>query len=278
MLVNTNWLSKNYNDNNLIILDASYYVDGGTIKAKKLYEANHIPNAIFFDIDKIADLESNLPHTMPSKSFFSNKVGELGISKDNNIIIYDSANGVSAASRAWWMFKAFGHNNVSILDGGIVKWKSENLPVNDLPVIYRKKKYKSSQDANKFIATKEDILNNIGNSKFKVLDARSPGRFYGKEVEPRPNLRSGHIPKSINVHYSELIDKKIGIFKSETEIKNIFKEKNLNISDEIIASCGSGVTACALAFCLYLIGKNNTYIYDGSWVEWGSDEKLPIEK
>ena len=277
MLVSTTWLSKNYNDN-LIILDASFYIDGGTLKAKKLYEEGHIPNTIFFDIDQIANLESSLPHTMPSKDMFSNKVGELGISKEDKIVIYDTAYGASAASRAWWMFKEFGHEKVFILDGGIVKWKSENQPIDNSSVSLKKKKYLASKDANKLVMTKKDVLKNIHDKKFKVIDARSPGRFYAKEPEPRPNLKSGHIPGSINIHYSDLIDKNKGIFKSKIEIKNIFEKKNININDQIITSCGSGVTACALAFALNMIGKKNTHIYDGSWVEWGSDTELPLEK
>ena len=277
MLVNTTWLSKNLN-NNLIILDASYYIDGGTLKAKQLYEKGHIPNSIFFDIDQIANLESSFPHTMPSKDIFSNKVGKLGIGKEDHIVIYDSAYGASAASRAWWMFSSFGHEKVFILDGGIMKWKSENHPINSSSVKLKGKKYQASEDANRLVMTKKDILNNIHDKKFKVIDARSPARFFAKEEEPRPNLRSGHIPESINIHYSDLIDKQKGVFKSKAEIKSIFEKNNININDQIITSCGSGVTACALAFTLDMIGKKNTYIYDGSWVEWGSDTEVPIEK
>ena len=219
-----------------------------------------------------------LPHTIPNQNTFNKKISELGINNNNNIIIYDSSCGVSAASRAWWMFKQFGHDNVSILDGGFQKWKMEKKPLSNSIKKIVTKNFTAKKDANNFVKNKNDILQNIKKNKFKVVDARSSERFYGKQPEPRDGLRSGHIPKSINFNYSLLINKKSGTFKTKDEIKVLFQKNKISISDEITTSCGSGVTACAIAFGLYLIGKKDTYIYDGSWVEWGSDNNLPIEK
>ena len=176
------------------------------------------------------------------------------------------------------MFKQFGHDDVSILDGGFQKWKMEELPTNNSIKKLTTGNFIAKKDANEFIKHKDDILKNIKENNFKLVDARSPGRFYGKELEPRNGLRSGHIPGSINFNYSLLIDKELGTFKTRYEIRDLFQRNKINISDEITSSCGSGVTACAIAFGLYLIGKKDTYIYDGSWVEWGSDNNFPIEK
>ena len=278
MLVEASELIKLYKNrtwqNNIIILDASWYLPNQNRNAFAEYKNTHIPHALYFDIDKVCDIDSDLPHTVPTESQFKNNMEELGINNKSHIIIY-SRDGIGTSPRAWWLCKLFGHQNVSILNGGLKAWleiygpDSKNMPK------VTKSIYKAKQNKN-LLATHKAITDSLNSNEYQIVDARSIGRFKGIEDEPRPGLRKGHIPNSINIPFNFFIDKN-GYFLKKNEIIKILENNKFNFNKTTIPTCGSGVTACVLGFALELIGKNNWQVYDGSWSEWGSMEENLIE-
>ncbi len=275
-LVSTQWLADHLDDPDLAIVDASFFVPGGTAPAKEKYAEGHIPGAIFFDINDIADPDADQDHTMPSAQVFSTKVGALGISNDTFVVAYDAMGGGCAAARVWWMFKAFGHDRVAVLDGGIGKWTTENRPLTqDIP----KKEgatYSAIREAVDDVKYKADIKANIAASAFQLVDARSAGRFAGTDPEPRAGLKSGHVPGSRNVPFGALFDLDQTTFKSADALQAIFDSAGVDLTQPMTTTCGSGVTACTVALTAYLLGKDDVTIYDGSWVDWGGDPETPV--
>ena len=275
-LVTTDWLEAHLGDPAIKVLDASYFVPGGTAPAKAQYDEGHIPGALFFDIDEVADTTKSKEHTFPTAEIFAAKVGALGIGNDHQVIVYDPLGGACAAARVWFMFHAFGHNKVSVLDGGRTKWDAESRPISkDTPEILEQR-FQAQAPARR-LHPKEDIEANIATSAFQVLDARSKGRFEGSDPEPRAGQRSGHIPGSLNLPFLALFNSESKTWKTGDEINSAFASAGVDLSKPLVTSCGSGVTACALAFGAYLVGHKDTAIYDGSWVEWVADENLPLE-
>lgn len=275
-LVTTDWLEAHLGDPAIKVLDASYFVPGGTAPAKAQYDEGHIPGALFFDIDEVADTTKSKEHTFPTAEIFAAKVGALGIGNDHQVIVYDPLGGACAAARVWFMFHAFGHNKVSVLDGGRTKWVAESRPIlKDTPEILEQTF--QAQALARRLHPKEDIEANIATSAFQVLDARSKGRFEGSDPEPRAGQRSGHIPGSLNLPFLALFNSESKTWKTGDEINSAFASAGVDLSKPLVTSCGSGVTACALAFGAYLVGHKDTAIYDGSWVEWVADENLPLE-
>jgi thiosulfate/3-mercaptopyruvate sulfurtransferase len=274
-LVSTEWLAAHLDDPHIRIVDASYFVPGGVEPARQQYAAGHIPGAVFFDINDIADRTKTKEHAFPSADIFAEKVGRLGIGNQHRVIAYDHLGGTCAAARVWFMFHAFGHANVAVLDGGRTKWTAEGrsyataipsvTPTNFLARAIPER-----------LRRKEDMLANITAPRFQVLDARSKGRYEGVEPEPRPGLRSGHIPDSCNLPFVNLIDGTAKTWKTPTEISKSFVDAGIDLARPLTTSCGSGVSACALALGAYLVGKTDTAIYDGSWMEWGADPALPL--
>lgn len=274
-LVSTNWLAENLGDPNIRIFDSSWHMPNAGRDAKAEYDAAHIPGALFFDVDEIADTENPLPHMMPSEEKMASRLRSFGISNSDHIVIYDHSAGLSA-SRGWYMFKSFGHKKVSILNGGYAKWAAESHPVTDDIPVFNKSHYIASKDDNA-TRTVEQLIENITTKAEQVIDARSNGRFLGTEPEPRAGLKSGRIPGSFNVPFNVLLnDDKM--FKSPEELKEIFLNSGVDLEKPVVTSCGSGMTACVLLFALDLIGQNNKSLYDGSWTEWGSHPDTPVIK
>ncbi len=273
-LVSSDWLAEHLNNENLVVLDASWTLPGMEPDGIGTFLKAHIPGARYFDIEDISDHNTDLPHMLPSPEYFARKVGELGISNNDTIIIYDTG-GFSPAGRAWWMFRAMGHKNVAVLDGGIQKWAQSGHPLAAGPATPKPKSYSAAFDPGK-VADRSDILKNIEDKTAIVLDARGPGRFTGVEAEPRPGMRSGHIPGARNFYYGSLLEKD-GSFISDAALGTLVQEKGLKKEDAIITSCGSGVTASVLAHALDRLGFTNVRVYDGSWAEWGMDPALPLE-
>jgi thiosulfate/3-mercaptopyruvate sulfurtransferase len=270
-LVTSTWLNINFDNPNLIILDASLKENQSSLKTDL---ANlQIKEARFFDIkETFSDTNSVLPNTLPSPEKFEIEAQKLGINKDSTIVIYDHL-GIYSSPRAWWMFKTMGHENVVVLDGGLPDWMKEGFSIEEKKSnpTYAKGNFKA-QFIPAFIKNKEQILKNIQTEKSLLIDARAENRFYGIGDEPRLGLRSGHIPGSINIPYTQLLQD--GKFLSKEALLKI-----LPLSDKpLLFTCGSGVTACIDLLAYELISKNSKSVYDGSWTEWGQLENLPIEK
>jgi thiosulfate/3-mercaptopyruvate sulfurtransferase len=275
-LVGPDWLKAHLGAPDVRIVDATYFVGSSERNAKEEFGYRHIPGAVFFDINEITDSGSPLPHMLPSPEKFSSKVRDLGLGDGCHVVVYDSLGGFCAAMRAWWMFRVFGHHDVSVLDGGLPKWGKEGGPLEEGPANPRPRHFSARLD-NTLVRNADDILANIKSRREQIIDARSAKRFQGAKPEPRPCKRRGHIPGSINVPFADLmIPAKGWVMRPADEIVTAFEAAGVDLEKPIAASCGSGVTACAVVFGLYLIGKENVAVYDGSWAEWGDREDLPI--
>ena len=273
-LISTNWVYKNLDNRKLVILDCSWHMPIEKRDAKKEYDKKHIKNAYFFDIDKISDIKTNLPHMLPSQRKFEKKVRSFGINQNSLIAAYD-VKGIFSSPRVWWMFKYFGHNNIFVLNGGLKKWLKEKKPVTNKKTYFKKGNF-ISQLSKEFLVTKNEVLESINRKNSLTFDARHKDRFNGKVKEPRKGLRSGHIPGSKNIFWGNLINRK-GTLVSKKKINNLFNKFPIK-NKKIITSCGSGITACILSLSLLHGPKIQTSVYDGSWAEWGQNKKLPISK
>jgi thiosulfate/3-mercaptopyruvate sulfurtransferase len=274
-LVSTDWLAQQLGRSDLKILDASWYMPAQNRDAQAEYAAAHIPGAMFFDIDRIADTDSALPHMLPAAADFGAAVGALGIGNEDDIVIYDGA-GIFAAPRVWWTFRVFGHSRVAVLDGGLPKWTREGRPLEAGSPTPAPKNFRASPRP-KLVRDAAAMRENIASQKEIVLDARSAGRFNGSEPEPRPGLKGGHIPHSRNLPFQALIDAASGTMKPAEELRALFAGAGVTAKQRVTASCGSGLTAAILAFGLYLTGRDDAAIYDGSWSEWGALPDAPTE-
>ena len=276
-LIEIEWLKKNLNNPNVRIIDGTLHMPTSGLNAFEVFKEKHIPNAIFVDLEETSDQKSNLPHMMPDNVYFSKKISLLGINNNDHLVIYDMY-GMFSAARIWFMFKAFGHEKVSILNGGFPAWIDSNGEISNQINNLEPTNYKANLNKSLIVNYKE-VLDNLLNNKYQIIDARSPDRFSGNSEEPRPGMKSGHIPKSKNLYFNDLIDPSTKKFIKKKEIENLIKKLGIDIKKDIICSCGSGVTACILKFALELLDKNkNIKIYDGSWSEWGTKEDSPCEK
>jgi len=243
--------------------------------ARAEYEQKHIPGAVFFDIDAIADKANPLPHMLPDAATFAAAVGELGIGNDSRVVVYD-AHGMMSAARAWWSFRVFGHEDVAVLDGGLPKWLAEGRPVEAGTVRPARRSFAARLDASQ-VRDKQAIRANIRERREQVVDARAAGRFSGREPEVWPGRRPGHIPGSLNLPFTDLLDPQSKTFLPAEAIAERFRAAGTDLARPVVTSCGSGVTAAVLAFALHLIGHRPVALYDGSWAEWGLPGDTPVE-
>ena len=272
-LVSTQWLAAHLKDPDLRVLDASWYLPGSKRDPFAEYQAAHIPGARFFDLDDVSDHRSDLPHMVPPVEKFMSRIRAIGVGDGHQIVVYDGS-GLFSAPRVWWLFKLMGQMDIAVLDGGFPKWQAEGHPVEDLPPILRDR-HMMVRRQNQMVkdVTQVSAASKLGESE--IVDARSPGRFYGKDPEPRPGLRAGHIPGSKNVFYKDLL-KADDTMKSPDEMRQVFLEAGVDLDKPVITSCGSGVTAAILSLGLTRMGKTDHSLYDGSWTEWGMFPTLPI--
>jgi thiosulfate/3-mercaptopyruvate sulfurtransferase len=273
-LVSTDWLAAHRDAPDLRVVDGSFTLPGVTPTASELYRQRHIPGAVFFDIDDIADEKNPLPHMLPSPEKFAQRLRKLGLGDGHKIVVYDSA-GLTSAARPWWMLRVFGHADVAILDGGLPKWQAEGRPVTDEPPAPRERHFTARLNT-LLVRDKAQLLENLKSKREQVLDARSRARFAGTAKEPREGLRSGHIPGSLNLPYDELIDAKTRTVLPAEDLARRFTAAGLERGKPVVTSCGSGVTACVLAFGLHLLGWPDAAVYDGSWSEWGLPGDTPV--
>uniref|UniRef100_A0A8D0H3Z8 Sulfurtransferase n=1 Tax=Sphenodon punctatus TaxID=8508 RepID=A0A8D0H3Z8_SPHPU len=249
------------------LLDASWYLPKMKRDPRREFEGCHIPGAAFFDIDQCSDRTSPYDHMLPSATDFVEYVGKLGVGSDSHVVVYDASDqGLFSAPRVWWMFRVFGHDAVSLLDGGLKNWQREGYAVSSGKSRATPEEFHGSLDKS-MVKTHDDIMENVESRCFQVVDARSAGRFMGTEEEPREGIEPGHIPGSLNIPFLDFLTTD-GFEKSPEEIRNMFQEKKVDLSKPLVATCGSGVTACHVALGAYLCGKPDVAIYDGAWVEW----------
>jgi thiosulfate/3-mercaptopyruvate sulfurtransferase len=273
-LVSTEWLAAHLTVPDVKVVDATWYLPTMQRDAKSEYIRSHIPAAVYFDIDEIADAASPLPHMLPDPVKFSSRVRKLGLGDGTRIIVYDN-NRYSASARAWWMFRVFGHEEVAVLDGGLAKWRAEGRPLDDRTIVPRDAHFTARLNS-LLVRDLEQLRANLVARREQVLDVRSAGRFAGTEPEPRAGLRSGHIPASVNLPYTELIATD-GRLLPPADLRRRFAASGIDIEKPIVTSCGSGVTACTAALALDQIGAPAVAVYDGSWTEWGGRDDTPIE-
>ena len=276
-LVSTEWLAAHLADPNVRVLDSSYKQPGITPTARADYDAGHIPGAVFFDIDDVAQPGTSLPHMIPSAERFAAKMEERGIGNADRVIVYDMV-GLSSAGRAWWMLRLFGHADVALLDGGLLKWRAEGRPLETTAPLIPKRHFVARFDP-ALVRDKRALIAELAlaRPREQVVDARSAGRFEGTAEETWPGRRRGHIPQSRNLPFDRVTDPRTGQVKSAEELQRLFEDAAVSLDRPVVTSCGSGVTACALAFALHLIGHPGAAVYDGSWSEWGLPDGPPIE-
>lgn len=276
-LVETDWLADNLDAPGVKVCDATFFLPSDERVAAEQYAAQHIPGAVYFNVDDICDPDSPLPHMLPSNEIFSEKVGALGIASDDKVIVYDANGGGMAAARAWWTFRVFGHSNVALLNGGLPKWLAEGRAVtSEIPTL-EAQTFKAEKNA-ALVRNLDQMLANIDSAAEQVADARARGRFEGTAAEPREGMRSGHIPGSLSLPYDFFMDASANFtMRSADDIAAAIKDAGVDMKKPLITSCGSGVTASLLALGFYLMGKDDVAVYDGSWTEWGARDDTPIE-
>ncbi|MBL8702564.1 MAG: 3-mercaptopyruvate sulfurtransferase [Alphaproteobacteria bacterium] len=274
-LVSTEWLASRLGTSGLVVADATYHLPNTGRDGRAEHLQAHLPGAVFFDVDGIKDASNPLPHMVPSADVFAAAMESLGIASTDHVVVYD-AHGLMSAARAWWMLRLFGHDRVSILDGGLPKWRAENRAVESGPV---------SRSRSRFTATfrpallrdRAQMLANLATRAEQVVDARSAGRFEGTAPEPRAGLRGGHIPGSRSLPYDRIVDPATKGPLPAARIAAAFLDAGIDPSRPVVCSCGSGVSAGVLAFGLFLAGHRDAAIYDGSWSEWGLPGDTPVD-
>lgn len=274
-LVSTQWLADHLQNPDLRVLDASWYMPDSGRNPRSEYDAAHIPGARFFDIDDISDHRSDLPHMAPPVEKFMSRMRAMGVGDGHQVVVYDGS-GLFSAARVWWMFRLMGKFDVAVLDGGFPKWQAEGRPIEDLPPVVRDR-HMTVQRQNQMV---KDVTQVAAASKlmdYEIIDARAPARFKGEVEEPRPGLRSGHIPNSKNVPFGTLLNED-GTMKSEADLRAVFDAAGVDLGKPAITSCGSGVTAAIINLALERLGRDNHALYDGSWSEWGMYDDLKVAK
>ncbi len=274
-LVSTAWLAAHRADPDLRLIDASWYLPEAGRNARAEYAAAHIPGARFFDIDEITDQRSALPHMAPPPEKFISRLRAMGIGDGHQVVIYDGS-GLFSAARVWWTFRLMGKTDVAVLDGGLPKWRAEGREIEDMPPIVRDRHMTVSRQ-NHLVKDVTQVAHAAKLGEAEIIDARGAPRFKGEVPEPRPGLRSGHIPGAKNVPYSTLLNTD-GTMKSPEALRSLFEAAGVNLTKPAITSCGSGVTAAILSLALERIGHRNHALYDGSWAEWGMYDDLAVEK
>jgi thiosulfate/3-mercaptopyruvate sulfurtransferase len=275
-LVSTEWLAAHLGDPDLRILDATFYLPHLNRDARAEYRAAHIPGAVYFDIDAVADRTSPLPHMLPAPSEFEQAAGALGIGDGDQVVVY-AARHMIASARVWWTFRAFGYDRVAALDGGLQAWRAEGRPLaGGWPAAPGRRRF-TARPRRALVRDLEAMRANVDSRREQVLDARSHGRFVGTEPEPRPGLRAGHIPGSVSLPYDRLFRPEDGRLLPPDRLRSVFEAAGVDLARPVATTCGSGVSAAVLAVGLHVLGRREASVYDGSWTEWGGRDDTPVE-
>ncbi|MBK1665166.1 3-mercaptopyruvate sulfurtransferase [Rhodospirillum rubrum] len=274
-LVTPQWLHDHLDAPDLRVIDASYFMPASGRDARQDYEAAHIPGAIFFDINAVADTSQPKPHSLPAPEVFSSACRGLGIGDGQRLVVYDRNGGAMAAARVWWMFRLFGQSEVSVLDGGIGAWQAEGRPTDDLPRLHGRRHFTARLD-NTLMRTASQVREAVESGRAQVVDARSSGRFTATAPEPWPVARVGHIPGSINLPYTDLVvASEHGRLADREILTQAFAKAGVDLGKPVIATCGSGVSACVIALAAAQLGHETVAVYDGSWFEWSGLADYP---
>ena len=272
-LVSTDWLADHMKDPDLRVLDGSWFLPSEGRNGRAEYALCHIPGARFFDIDDISDHRSDLPHMAPPVEKFMSRMRAMGVGDGHQVVVYDAL-GLFSAARVWWLFRLMGQDNIAVLDGGLPKWVAEGRETEDMEPIIRDRHMTVRRQAHMVKdVTQVSAASKLGD--YEILDARPPGRFKGDEPEPREGLRGGHIPRSKNVFFRDLLNQD-GSMKSPDDLHAAFAAAGADLSKPVITSCGSGVSAAIINLALERIGKTDHALYDGSWAEWGAFPTVPV--
>ena len=273
-LASTAWLAERLDDPRVRVVDASWHVPQLERDPRAEFTAGHIPGAVFFDIDDIADKANPLPHMLPDAETFATKRAALGIAADSQVVCYD-ATGVGSAARAWWMFRAFGHDAVCVLDGGLPKWRAEGRPLDSGTAVPTPAAAGAASARAGLVRDLGQVHAAVESGGEQILDARSRGRFSGAEPEPRAGLRGGHMPGARNLPFLDLYEG--GTMKDRNALAALYRDAGVDFDRPVVTTCGSGVTACNLALGLHLAGHRRVAVYDGSWTEWGGRDDTAVE-
>ncbi|GIU66206.1 3-mercaptopyruvate sulfurtransferase [Candidatus Phycosocius spiralis] len=272
-LVSTQWLADKLDAPDIRVVDASWHMPDINRDGRQEYLRGHIEGAVFFDIDEIADTDSPYPHMMPSPEKFTSRVQRLGLGDGLRLVIYDSL-GVFSSARVWWMFRTMGHEDVVVLDGGLRKWHAEGRPLDDGLPVARERHFTVRRRAD-LIRDKTQIVRKLETRSAQIVDARPAGRFEGTMSEPRAGLRSGHMPGSLNLPYTTVLNPD-GTLKDSAALADVFQAAGVDLRRPIVTTCGSGVSACIVALALARLGVWDVPVYDGAWCEWASDPHAAI--
>jgi len=273
-LVSTAWLAERLGRPGLRVVDASWYLPGSGRDAQAEYLAGHIPGAVYLDLDASSDPRTPLPHMLPDAEAFAERMSRLGVGDGDDIVVYDGSGYNLSAARAWWMFRAFGHDRVAALDGGMGRWRREGRTLEKGAAPVAPARFRARLDPAR-VRTLEQVRVLSRDGGAQIVDARPAGRFAGSDPEPRSGLRGGHIPGSRNLPYTALVDAE-GLLRSPEELKRRFRDAGIDPGKPVVATCGSGTSACAVLLALHLLGHDETALYDGSWSEWGGRPDVPV--